>query len=270
MAPKVRLPCVAGHFYEGDALRLQKQVDSCIPKGLTPQTVKACLVPHAGLMYSGKVAGEVYASVQWPEVVILLGPDHHGGGAPFSLSGMSLWRTPLGDVEVDRDLARRLLKKITGLKEDNQPHQFEHSLEVQLPFLQRVSKKTKIVPIILGLATPEQYKRFGVTLAEGVEETGKEVVLVASSDMTHYETRESAKDKDDYALQAILSIDPDELIRRVHEKGISMCGFAPAVAMLSYALKKRAVRGELLRYQTSGEVSGDYRSVVGYAGVLIL
>lgn len=265
----VRFPCVAGQFYEGDRSGLLRQVKECLPKNVVKRPVRGAVVPHAGLMYSGGVAGEVYAALHGTPTVILLGPNHTGEGKPLGLSSAAYWRTPLGDVEIDRTVSKHLLRGIAGLEEDEEAHRFEHSLEVQLPFLQIVSEGTKIVPICLGFGTPETYKTFGARLAEVLSAFKEEICVIASSDMTHYESHESAKQKDHYAIQAILSIDPDELSRRVKERRISMCGFAPVIAMLAYARQRGALQGELLRYRTSGDASGDYSSVVGYAAILV-
>jgi len=261
---------VSGQFYEENAERLRKQVEGCLPKEpKQKREAKALVVPHAGLMYSGKVAGEVYASISWPQTVLFLGPNHTGEGKPVSLSTAAKWRTPLGDVEVDRELVRTLLDHAPELEEDDEAHRFEHSLEVQLPFLQLLSRQTKIVPIVLGFGTPERYKAFGHHLAKAIEVSKKKVIVVASSDMTHYESHQEAMEKDLFAVQAILAVDPEELARRVKERQISMCGVAPTLAMLSYVRKRNGAQGELIRYQTSGDVTGDRSSVVGYAGILI-
>ncbi|MFH1858367.1 MAG: AmmeMemoRadiSam system protein B [Candidatus Omnitrophota bacterium] len=268
---KVRLPCVAGQFYEKEPELLARQVTACLPeKPKRKQKAIAVQVPHAGLMYSGPVAGEVYASIEWPPTVILLGPNHTGEGSPISMTQAEYWRTPLGDVEVDDELASHLQRHAPELVVDETAHRFEHSIEVQLPFLQQLSKKTKIIPIILSWERAELYKQFGRHLAEAVSALQKEVLVIASSDMTHYESHESAKEKDDYAIQAILSLDGDELGQRLRARRISMCGYAPVMAALSYALQRGAGRGELLCYQTSGDATGDYSSVVGYAGIRIL
>lgn len=266
---RIRLPCVAGHFYEREKRPLLEQVKECLPQSPTRRSVKAALVPHAGLMYSGKVAGEIYATLEWTRTVVFLGPNHTGEGRPISVSKAERWRTPLGDVEVDQKLVSLLRHHLPELEEDDGAHQFEHSLEVQLPFLQLLSEKTRIVPVCVGFATLETYKKLGTDLAEAASSFPEKVVVIATSDMTHYEPHAHAKEKDQYALQAVLAVDPDELARRVKERKISMCGVAPTVAMLSYARRMGATRGELLRYQTSGDASGEYASVVGYAGVLI-
>ena len=264
---KIRLPCVAGQFYEEERRKLKEQVSSCLPKKSAKRSAKGVMVPHAGLMYSGGVAGDVYAALDWTHTVILLGPNHTGRGKPLSLSRADYWRTPLGDVAVDREWGERLLHSIPELEADDEAHEGEHSLEVQLPFLQCLSNKTRIVPVCLGSATDEMYKRFGLHLADAVLAFREEPVVIATSDMTHYEPHEQATEKDRYVIDAILSVDADELSRRVRGQQVSMCGAAPVVAMLSYAKKSGLKKGELVRYQTSGDVSGDYSSVVGYAGV---
>ena len=264
---KIRLPCVAGQFYEGERRKLKEQVSSCLPKKNARRPAKGVMVPHAGLMYSGSVAGDVYAALDWTRTVILLGPNHTGRGRPLSLSKADYWRTPLGDVAVDRELGERLLHDIPELEADDEAHQSEHSLEVQLPFLQCLSDQTRIVPVCLGFSTDETYKRFGLHLADAVLAFREEPVVIATSDMTHYEPHEQAMEKDRYVIDAILAIDADELGRRVRGRRVSMCGVAPVMAMLSYAKTIGLKKGELVQYQTSGDVSGDYSSVVGYAGV---
>ncbi len=266
---KVRLPCVSGQFYENEKRLLEQQVTNCLPVKRVRRRAKALLVPHAGLMYSGNVAGEIYASLEWGETILFLGPNHTGEGRPFSVSTADSWRTPLGDVAIDRKLRKFLLHHLPEVEEDDAAHRHEHSLEVQLPFLQMLSKKTKIVPICIGLSSFGAYRKFGDHLAETLRQLGETLIVIASSDMTHYEPHQQAVEKDHYAIQAILSLNPDELIHRVQERQISMCGVAPAIAMLSYVRKEGAAQGELLRYQTSGDVSGDRSSVVGYAGIFI-
>ncbi len=265
----IRHPCVAGQFYEGDPEALLKQVRAFLPKKSEPRQAKALLVPHAGLVYSGRVAGEVYASLLWPSTVIFLGTNHTGRGKPFGVSGALRWRTPLGDVRVDREGAQLLLEAIPELEEDDASHRDEHSLEVQLPFLQFFSKESRMIPITIGLEDFSAYQSFGRDLASAVSRLPAPVVVIASSDMTHYEPDDVTKEKDQIAIEAILALDADELLKRVKRHGISMCGFAPVSAMIAYVREIGALRGELVRYETSGDVSGDRSAVVGYAGVRI-
>ena len=267
---RVRPPAVAGQFYEGSAEKLRQQVLRCLPKHpLATQEALGTVVPHAGLMYSGAVAGSVYASLVLPATVVLLGPNHTGEGAPLSLTAADSWETPLGRSEVDQEFAQRLLKALPGLKQEEDAHQWEHSLEVQLPFLQHLGKGIRIVPVVLGFGSIQAYQEVGERVAEVIREFPRSVLVLASSDMTHYEPHEEVKAKDGYAIEAILALDEKGLVKRIRERNISMCGVAPTVAMLSCVKSLGATSGRLVKYQTSGDSSGDYSAVVGYAGIVI-
>jgi len=198
-----------------------------------------------------------------------MGPNHTGLGKPFSLMTEGVWRMPLGDVEINSELAKRILASSKYLEEDYNAHRFEHSIEVQLPFLQYINNRIKLVPIVLSHAPGTIYKEIGREIAAAVKDLNRQVVIIASSDMTHYETQASALRKDDYAIEAILSLDEDELLRRIEELNITMCGYAPAVCLITAAKLLGAGRAELVRYQSSGDTTGDYSSVVGYAGIII-
>lgn len=267
---RLRRPCVAGQFYEKEVERLRGQVEGCLPK-TSPVREEALgvLVPHAGLMYSGAVAGSLYASIVFPSTFVLLGPNHTGEGVPLSLSMAEGWETPLGRTDVDGDVAEALLKAIPQLKRDETAHQWEHSLEVQLPFIQILGEKTKIVPIILGFESIQTYQKVGEILAEVIRHSSKKILVLASSDMTHYEPHEVVRKKDAEAIESILSLNETELMKRVQERNITMCGYAPAVAMLTCVKRLGATHGRLVKYQTSGESSGDYSTVVGYASIVI-
>ena len=180
-----------------------------------------------------------------------------------------IWKTPLGEVEIDSELARKILEVSPPLEEDRVAHLEEHSIEVQLPFLQYFKKDVKIVPIVLAHATGTICKEIGKGIAEAIKDLNREVVIMASSDMTHYEPQESANRKDNLAIEAILELNEDELLRRVEEFHITMCGYVPTVSLLSACKELGARQAELVRYQTSGDIIGDYRSVVGYAGIII-
>ena len=267
---KVRRPCVAGYFYEKEAQALKRQVQSCLPAApVRREEVWGIVVPHAGLIYSGAVAGSVYASIVFPETFVLLGPNHTGEGFPFSLSQADFWETPLGRTEVDQELAEKLLETIPELRRDEAAHEREHSLEVQLPFIQALGTRSKIVPIVLGFQSVETYRRFGKVLFEVVRDFSRKSLIVASSDMTHYEPHEVVQRKDAEAIESILALDETELMKRIREKKISMCGYAPTVSMLTCAKQLGARGGRLVTYRTSGENSGEYGSVVGYAGIMI-
>ena len=269
MGNLVREPVVAGQFYSAEPEQLKKTLSFYLKSNLEKEKANGIIVPHAGYIYSGPVAGAVYARVKLPETIILLGPNHTGAGKPFSLMGKGIWKTPLGQVEIESSLAKEMLKSSGYLKEDTSAHQYEHSLEVQIPFLQMLSSNFKILPIILSMGNDEDLLRIGEEIAETLLRQKKKTLLIASSDMTHYESEESAREKDTYALKAILELDEKELFKRVREKNISMCGIAPVAVMLAAVKRLGAKEAELVRYQTSGAITGDRSEVVGYAGVLI-
>jgi len=225
--------------------------------------------PHAGYIYSGPVAGAVISRVKFKDTFVIMGPNHTGRGKPLSIMTEGAWKTPLGEVEIDSELGKRILATSSHLKEDHVAHQFEHSIEVQLPFLQYFKRDVRLVPIMLAYSSLTTYKEIGKELAKAIKDLNKEVVIIASSDMTHYEPQESARRKDTQAIEAILNLNEDELFRRVDELNISMCGYAPAVSLISAAKELGATGAELVRYQTSGDIIGDYSAVVGYAGVII-
>jgi len=190
-------------------------------------------------------------------------------GKPLSIMTEGTWKTPLGEVEIDSELGKKILATSSHLEEDYVAHQYEHSIEVQLPFLQYFKRDFKLVPIVLAYATGAIYKEIGKEIAKAIKALNKEVIIIASSDMTHYEPQESAQRKDNQAIEAILDLNGDELLKRVQELSISMCGYAPVVSLISAAKELGAKEAELVRYQTSGDTTGDYSSVVGYAGIII-
>ncbi|MFA4837608.1 MAG: AmmeMemoRadiSam system protein B [Dehalococcoidia bacterium] len=264
-----RNPVVAGRFYQGTPSALRAEIEKLIDKRAPKEEVIGLVSPHAGYVYSGPVAGATFSRIQFKDTFVILGPNHTGRGAPFSIMSQGNWKTPLGKVEIDSDLAGRILRSSGYLEEDTAAHLYEHSIEVQVPFLQYFKKDVLIVPIVLAPAEGTVYKEIGKGIARAIKDSGKGVVIVASSDMTHYEPQESAKEKDAQAIEAILDLNEDELLGRIGKLNITMCGYGPAVALIAAAKELGAGRAELVRYQTSGDVSGDYRSVVGYAGILI-
>ena len=225
--------------------------------------------PHAGYVYSGPVAAAVMSRIQLKDTAIIIGPNHTGRGKPLSIMTEGSWSTPLGEVKIDSELGGRLLARSTYLPEDSAAHQFEHSLEVQVPFLQYFKSDIKIVPIVFSFATGSVYKQIGKDIARVIKDLKREVVIIASSDMTHYEPQESAQRKDNQAIEAILELNEDKLLARIEELNITMCGYAPTVSLISAAKELGAREAELVRYQTSGDTTGDYSSVVGYAGIII-
>ncbi|MFC2024945.1 AmmeMemoRadiSam system protein B [Chloroflexota bacterium] len=265
----VRNPVVAGQFYPGSPSQLRSMIEEMVDEKTVKEEVIGLVSPHAGYIYSGPVAGATISRIQFKDTFILMGPNHTGYGKPISIMTEGIWRTPLGEVEIDSEMGKQLLAASGYLQEDHTAHQHEHSLEVQLPFLQYFKSDIKIVPIVLAHVSGAVCKEIGKEIAKAIKELNKEVVILASSDMTHYEPQESAQKKDSQAIEAILDLNEDELLKRVQELDISMCGYAPTVSLISAAKELRAGEVELVRYQTSGDTSGDYSSVVGYAGVII-
>jgi len=267
----IRLPAVAGRFYPDDPGPLRDAVDSFLASNGDEKKIRAraCLVPHAGYVYSGSVAGEVYRRIEIPARVILLGPRHFPRGAPLAILSDGAWQTPLGMAPIDQPLAEKIVSAFPLLREDTVAHSAEHSLEVQLPFLQRLAPSLTFVPIVIGHAHWEQLEALGHALASVIAAEREPILLIASSDMNHYESDAVTRIKDRKAIDQILALEPRKLFDTVRDEKISMCGYAAAVAMLIASRELAATESELVRYATSGEVNGDMREVVGYAGMII-
>jgi AmmeMemoRadiSam system protein B len=264
---RVRRPAFAGQFYPGTAQELKRNIDSLVVKNAKKQDIIACMLPHAGYMYSGKVAAETISRINLKDRIILLGPNHTGYGSPFSIMTDGTWQTPLGDVKIDKELAKKILAASKFLENDALAHMYEHSLEVELPFLQYFKSDFQIVPIAFLTDDINGLKEVGKEIAIAIKGSG--AMMVASSDMTHYESQQEASRKDSEAIKAVLELNEDKLMERIRGQGISMCGYAPAIAMISAAKALGAKNAELVKYQTSGDVTGDMDSVVGYAGIII-
>ena len=265
----IRQPVVAGQFYPAQATKLTEMIQGMVDETAEKEDVIGLVSPHAGYVYSGPVAGAVMSRVKFKDTFIILGPNHSGMGKPLSIMTEGTWETPLGPVEIDAELARHILALSRHLEEDSKAHEYEHSIEVQIPFLQYFRKDIRLVPITLSYSSGATYKEIGKEIAQAIKDLNREVIIIASSDMTHYEPQESAQRKDSKAIEAMLELNEDELLKRVDELNISMCGYAPAVALISAARELGATRAELVRYQTSGDVTGDYSAVVGYAGIIL-
>ncbi len=273
----IREPAVAGRFYPRNAAQLEREVrqfiaparDAAGPGPTSPARALGCIVPHAGYMYSGAVAGAVFARIEMPRRFVILGPRHYPQGAPLAVLSEGAWRTPLGDVPLDAPLAAALARACPLLREDAVAHAAEHSIEVELPFLQQMAPEFRFVPIALGTDRFQAFEDLGRAVAAVVAEQAEPVLLVASSDMNHYENDEITRRKDARAIERILALDPRGLYDVVRRESISMCGYGPAVTMLVAAKELGATRAELVRYATSAEVSGDYDRVVGYAGIVV-
>lgn len=266
---RVRPPAVAGAFYDAEAGQLERDVRAHLSPEGRPEPAFGAIVPHAGYVYSGPVAGAVYARLRVPRVAVILGPNHTGRGAAAAVDPSGAWRTPLGDVAVDRRLARRLMELSPSLTEDGVAHAREHSLEVQLPFLQVLRPDLCFVPVCLGAPDLDLCREVGRALATLAAEEKEPPLLLASSDMNHYESRQIGRRKDALALARIEALDPEGLFRTVLSENITMCGFLPATALLFAARAAGVVEARVVARHDSGDETGDTSSVVGYAGVIL-
>jgi MEMO1 family protein len=265
----LREPAVAGRFYPASATELRADVEAFLspPQALVPAI--GCIVPHAGYIYSGQVAGAVFSRLQIPSCCIVLCPNHTGFGHPLAIMKEGGWRTPLGELPIDSELAGRLLQAFPALVEDAAAHRSEHAIEVELPFLQVITPGMKFVPIAVGTSRLLLLEHLAEAVATAVEAYEQPVLIIASSDMNHYEDDSTTRVKDRKAIDQIVALDPRGLYETVMNESNSMCGFGPAVAMLTAAKRLGAQKAELVQYATSGDVSGDLETVVGYAGIIV-
>ena len=277
---KVRRPCQAGAFYEGNAESLKRQIEECFisnhgPRKITkvaangPRKVVGLVCPHAGYMFSGPVAAHSYYELAVdgkPDVIFLFGPNHTGMGSGLAVMSEGFWRTPLGDVEIDDEAAERLVREAKIIDVDDSAHSYEHSIEVQLPFLQYLyGNGFKIVPVCFLMQDLSSVKEVGEATAKIAADMN--AVVIASSDMTHYETQQSAEKKDRKALEAVEALDADRFYSTVETNRVTACGYGPIAALMTAAKTLGVKEAKLLCYKTSGDVIGDYSSVVGYAAV---
>jgi AmmeMemoRadiSam system protein B len=274
MTSALRTPAVAGRFYPGRADELLRDVREYTSPGKTPVEAGriaaiGCVAPHAGYMYSGGVAGAVYARLEIPEHCVILCPNHTGKGRPLSIMANTTWQTPLGEVAADAEMGARLLRRFAALEEDSAAHRAEHAIEVQLPFLQTRQPGLNIVPIAVGTSDFNVLRGLGEALGDVIDGRDVKVLIVASSDMNHYESDAVTRVKDHKAIERVLAMDARGLWEVVMNEDISMCGFGPTIVMLTAAKLLGATAATLVKYATSGEVSGDYESVVGYAGIIV-
>jgi MEMO1 family protein len=278
MTSALRTPAVAGRFYPARAdelLRDVREYSSPVPSVEVSEHISAigCVAPHAGYIYSGGVAGAVYSRLEIPGHCVILCPNHTGKGRPLAVMASTTWQTPLGEVAADAQLSARLLHRFPALQEDSAAHRGEHAIEVQLPFLQARQPHLKIVPIAVGTSDFDVLRGLGEALADvigALEEDRKlKVLIIASSDMNHYESDAVTRVKDHKAIERVLAMDGRGLWDVVMNEEISMCGFGPTIVMLTAAKILGATSATLVKYATSGEVSGDYESVVGYAGIIV-
>ena len=279
--PALRRPTVAGQFYEGDAEALRAQLKACFLHRLGPQklpqvnfhmrprNIVGMVCPHAGYMYSGPVAATAFYELAIdgkPDTVVLLGPNHTGYGSALALMREGTWQTPLGNVEIDTELANAILKETRTVDADATAHRFEHSLEVQLPFLQFLyGNDFKIVPICYLMQDYDSAVEVGRALTEALDATN--TVVIASSDMTHYEPAKKAAQKDQEALKYVIAMDAKRFYETIEKQNITACGYAPITSLITYANGVNAKEAKLLSYHNSGDITGDHSSVVGYAAV---
>ena len=265
----IRKPAVAGYFYPGEPDSLRKELERCLSAPPSQKKAIGIVSPHAGYIYSGAVAGEAYQRVELPNKFIILSPNHTGAGEPYSIMPEGEWATPLGSARIDEELAKKFMDHCPLLTEDAEAHRGEHSLEVQIPFLQYLKKDFRFVPVTLSYIPYKSCEEVGRALAKTIRETRERILVIASSDMNHYESQQVAEQKDFLAIEKIQAVDPEGLYEAVKKNGISMCGIIPTTIMLVAAKELGATKGELVRHATSGDVTGDYGSVVGYAGLII-
>lgn len=266
----IRRPAVAGMFYPADPDVLATTIDQYWPAGqVAARPAMAAVAPHAGYLYSGAVAARTISLMQPPDTVILLGPNHRGLGAPAAVFSDGAWLMPGGQVEIDAPAAAELIDACPVLEADTAAHAQEHSLEVQVPFLQRLNPKVKLVPICLARSDLGACREIGRAMAELIDRHDRRIVMLASTDMSHYEPVESARLKDTAAIERIRALDPEGLYNTVVGQGITMCGVIPTVCVLIAAQALGATKADLIQYANSGEMTGDYNQVVGYAGLII-
>lgn len=266
----LRLPVVSGRFYPSHPAELTALVKqfTTADKDIVPARVKACLVPHAGYVYSGPVAGVVYARIALPKKVVILGVRHQPRGEKAAILSSGAWRTPLGDAPIDEPLGEALRAACPVLREDSVAHSVEHSLEVQIPFLQVLQPGFAFVPIALGTVHFDDLVNVGQSIGRVLTASGEDILLLTTSDLNHYENDATTRVKDHKAIERILAFDARGLYDTCRKESISMCGLGPTVAMLTALKNMGSARAELVRYATSGDVSGDFSAVVGYAGMI--
>jgi AmmeMemoRadiSam system protein B len=264
-----RQAVVAGQFYAGNSRQLREDLADLIPETSVKRRVTGIIAPHAGYIYSGAIAGQVYAAIEIPSTVLIIGPNHHGAGSAAALYPDGEWRTPLGSISISSRFNSLLQETVPFFQPDVLAHQQEHSLEVQVPFIQYLRPDAEICALCIGHGDFNSLRQIGAGIAAAIRAFGKNVLIVASSDMTHYESAQSAKRKDGLALEKVLNFDPEGLLQVCRQERITMCGVVPAAVMLVAAGEMGATQAELLAYGTSGDVTGDDRQVVGYAAVSV-
>lgn len=265
-----RKPAVGGYFYPGKADDLRKMIERMVDPESGKEKAIAVVSPHAGFEYSGPVAGAVFSSVHLPDRFIILGPSHKAMQSRIAIMKEGIWETPLGHAQVESSLAERIMSHSSLITEDESAHLSEHSLEVQLPFIQYFKEDISIVPVCISYYVSfEELEELGKAISLSVKESKEKVMIVASTDMSHYVDQKVAKKKDFLAIDKILQLDPRGLYEVVKREDISMCGYQPTTSALVASKDLGAEKATLIKYQTSGDTTGNYREVVGYAGIRI-
>lgn len=265
----IRQAAVAGQFYPGSQSALIRELQILLPAVKTRKKAIGVISPHAGYLYSGSTAGQLLAGIELPRTVVILGPNHHGAGTLAAVSPDDGWQTPLGVVPIEKRLAGLIRQHVPQVELDSSAHRHEHSLEVQVPFLQYLRPDLAIVPLCLAFGDYAGCELLGNGLAAAIQDFGEEVLILASSDMTHYESAATAKRKDSLALERVLAFDAKGLVDVCRAERITMCGVIPAAVMLVAAKALGATAAELVAYTNSGQVTGDEREVVAYAAVAV-
>ncbi len=263
-----REAAVAGYFYPRKKNELIQMLSTLIPREANKKEAKGILVPHAGYIYSGDVAGKVYSSIYLPDIFIILNPNHTGKGADIAIMNEGEWGTPLGEAKIDNILANKIIENFNEIKIDHRAHDIEHSGEVQLPFIQYLKEHFTFVPICIKEIQYDKIRKVAYAIYNAIISRGKDVLIVASSDMTHFQSAFNAEKMDQLTIEAMMKLQPKKLYTTVLEKDISMCGFIVAVAAIIALKRLNCIKGELIAYSTSGEKTGDYDNVVSYAGMI--
>ena len=264
-----RLPIASGSFYPGNKEELVSVLKTHMDNSLEKRKVLGAISPHAGYVYSGSVMGSVFSRIYVPDTVVILAPNHTGRGTPYSIWPEGCWRTPLGKTSTDEELVNEILNSCELIEKNEAAHTNEHSAEVILPFLQYNNPQVKIAVIVIRSGNFEELRMIGKSIGDVLKKIRPDALVVASSDMTHYESQQSADKKDKSAIAEIVALREEGLYRVVRKLDVSMCGVSPVISMLVCSKERAATKAELIRYETSGEVTGDYDQVVGYAGVIV-
>ena len=276
----IREPAVSGIFYPKNSTELNENLESLFrdsnfgPGSLPPSSnnerIYGMVSPHAGYMYSGAVAAQGYYKLSSSkfESAIILGPNHYGLGSEVAIMNTGSWKTPLGEIEIDSEVAEEIHRNCDIVNIDEQAHSRDHCIEVQLPFLQYIRKEFKIVPIILINQGKNTCKKLGNDIYESIKE--RNLIPIASSDLTHYESNSQAHEKDNLLISAILSLDIEKFYSILISFNVTACGYGAIATVMEISKRMGATKGKLLRYATSGEVAGDNKSVVGYSSILFV